>query len=223
MTEMEAVIFDMDGVLADSNHAHLRSWREVAAAMGLSFGEAEFRRTLGRTSREVIALIWGGSLSEAEVAALDARKEAVFRRIVDADYPTMPGALALLTALRAAGFRLALGSSAPRENVEQGVERMRLEGVFGAIICGNDVTRGKPDPEIFLTAAQRIGVAPHRCAVIEDAPAGIAAAAAAGMACIALAGTGHTRPALAAADLIVDSLAELTPAVFRRVIAAAQA
>ena len=220
MTINEAVIFDMDGVLVDSNRAHYQSWVEVAAEKGLAYGEAEFQKTLGRTSRELIAQLWGDILSEAEIAELDLRKEAVFRRIVDADYPAMPGSIELLDTLDAAGFRIALGSSAPAENVEQALQRMQLRGRLQAIVSGSEVTRGKPDPEIFLTAADRLGVAPNRCVVVEDAVAGIAAAAAAGMACVGMASTGHTHESLAAADLIVDSLAELTPAVFRRLIAA---
>jgi beta-phosphoglucomutase len=218
----DAAIFDMDGVLVDTYQAHYESWAALARAQGLDFSEADFARTFGCTSREIIAA-WGArkgrDLSEGEIAALDAEKEAAFRRIIAARVPVMPGAMALLEQLRAAGFRLALGSSAPPENVELVMERMRLGGLMDAVVNGRDVTRGKPDPRVFLLAAERLGVPPGRCVVIEDAPVGIAAALAAGMASVGLASTGRTRESLAAADLVIDRLDELSPDRLRRLIA----
>ena len=128
----------------------------------------------------------------------------------------MPGGLELLAGLHAAGFRLALGSSAPPENVELVIERLELGRWLDAVVTGRDVTRGKPDPQVFLLAAERLGVPPARCVVIEDAPVGIAAARAAGMAAVALASTGRTRESLAAADLVIDRLDELSPERLRR-------
>ena len=215
-----AAIFDMDGVLIDSYHAHYESWLEMAREEGLSLTEATFRETFGRTSREVIATVWGAArqFSEAEIAALDWRKEEAFRRIIQRRMPVMPGAVELLRDLSKAGFRLAVGSSAPPENVDAILDGMHLRDRFAAAVTGADVTRGKPDPEVFLTAARRLGVSPGRCVVIEDAPVGIAAATAAGMACVGLASTGRTRELLARASLVVDSLSELSPEVLRKLI-----
>jgi beta-phosphoglucomutase len=218
MGDCYAAIFDMDGVLVDTYQAHYRSWLEMAHAEGLDFGEEEFARTFGRTSREVIAKNWGKDLGNEEIAALDAKKEAAFRRIIEAHMPVMPGAVELLRALGEAGFRLAVGSSGPPENVDMVLDRMNVRGLLGAVVTGRDVTRGKPDPQVFLLAAQRLGVPPRRCAVVEDAPLGIAAAKAAGMAGIGLASTGRTREELKQADLVVDWPAELSPAVLRAVI-----
>jgi beta-phosphoglucomutase len=217
--EALAVIFDMDGVLVDSYRAHYQSWIELAEADGLRVTEAEFAATFGRTSREIVACLWGeGRYSDAEIAELDQRKEAAYRRIVEADFPAMPGAVALLRALRSAGFRLAVGSSGPPENVELVLDRLGTRELFSAIVTGKDVTRGKPDPEVFLIAASRLGVAPANCVVIEDAPAGIAAANAAGMAGVGLTSTGRTPDNLVAADVIVSSLAEISPHLLRRMI-----
>jgi beta-phosphoglucomutase len=216
----EAVIFDMDGVLVDTYHAHFRSWLAMAEAEGLSFTEAQFAPTFGRTSREIIAAFWGdGRYDDAAIAALDAQKEAAFRDLVAADFPAMPGARELLRSLRAAGFALAVGSSGPPENVELALDRLGCGELFGAVVTGRDVVRGKPDPQVFLLAAERLGVAPSRCAVVEDAPPGIAAARAAGMCSIGLASTGRTRDELAAARLVVGALAELNPARVRALIA----
>ena len=219
MNHEYAAIFDMDGVLVDTYHAHYRSWLAMAEPEGLKFTEAEFAQTFGRTSREIIATFWGaGRFSEAEIAALDAKKEAAFRRIIAADFPAMPGVHPLLQALRDAGFALAVGSSGPPENVDLVLEKLRARHLFAAIVTGSDVTRGKPDPQVFLIAAARLGMAAERCAVVEDAAPGVAAAQAAGMASIGLTSTGRTRESLTHADLVVGSLQELSPERMRDII-----
>jgi beta-phosphoglucomutase len=219
MDQQPAVIFDMDGVLVDSYRAHLRSWQMVGADVGVEITEPQFAATFGRTSREVIAT-WeiAQGFDEAKIAELDDRKETAFREILAADFPPMPGVHRLLTSLHEAGFALAVGSSAPPENVHQVMERLGAGALFGAVVHGMDVTRGKPDPQVFLVAARRLGIPPGRCAVVEDAPLGIQAAQAAGMTSVGLASTGRTRGQLSAADLVIDSLDELGPEVFRRLI-----
>ena len=214
-----AAIFDMDGVLVDTYHAHFKSWLQMAESEGLHFTEAEFAPTFGRTSREIIAHFWGGGRYDGrEIAALDDRKEEAFRRIIAADFPAMAGVHELLGELRRSGFALAVGSSGPPENIELVMERLRTRATFGAVVTASDVTRGKPDPQVFLIAAERLDVPPGRCVVIEDAAPGVTAAQAAGMASAGLASTGRTRESLAAADLVVDSLAELSAEVLRELI-----
>jgi beta-phosphoglucomutase len=114
MNDSLAAIFDMDGVLVDTYHAHYRSWLEMAESEGLHFTEAQFALTFGRTSREIIAHFWGKDRCDpAHIAELDRQKEAAFRRIIEADFPAMPGARELLAALHESGFKLAVGSSGP--------------------------------------------------------------------------------------------------------------
>lgn len=219
MTRSYAAIFDMDGVLVDTYHAHYQSWLAMAAAEGFSFTEEEFAKTFGRTSREIIAHFWGrGRLSDEEIAAMDEQKEAAFRRIIAEKFPAMPGAVELLESLHQAGFALAVGSSGPPENVELVVDKLGVRNLLGAVVTGRDVTRGKPDPEVFLLAAKRLGVAPACCVVVEDAPAGIEAARRAGMAGVGLASTGRTPEDLAAADLVAERLDELSPEKLRELI-----
>jgi beta-phosphoglucomutase len=219
MSEKYAAIFDMDGVLADTYHAHFQSWLMMAHRAGLTFSEAEFAPTFGRTSREIIAHFWGrGSCDDARIAAMDAEKEKAFRDIIENDFPAMPGVHKLLANLHAAGWKLAVGSSGPPENVEMTLDRLGNRGLFGAIVTGSDVKRGKPDPQVFLLAAERLGASPSRCVVIEDARPGIAAARAAGMAAVGLVSTGRTREELAAADLVVNSLNEISPEILGEVI-----
>jgi beta-phosphoglucomutase len=215
----DAVIFDMDGVLIDTYQDHLESWRQTAREKGLTLSDHDFARTFGCTSREVIAMLWGSAVAEEDIAAFDFQKEELFRRMIAESMPTMPGAMALLEQLRRAGLRLALGSSAPPESVDLVVERMGLGRFLDATVTGRDVTHGKPDPQVFLLAAQRMDMVPARCVVIEDAPVGIAAARAAGMAAVGVASTGRTRESLAHADLVVDRLDELSPERLRGVIA----
>jgi beta-phosphoglucomutase len=214
--EPAAVIFDMDGVLIDSYHAHLQSWQEAARVEQLEITEEQFATTFGKTSRESIRLLWDDRhFTGQQIQDFDHRKEAAFRRIIAARFPLMPGAWELLDSLHQAGFLLAIGSSGPPENVDQVLDKLAIRPLLSAVVTGADVTRGKPDPQVFLTAAQRLRVSPDRCVVVEDAALGIEAAHAAGMRAIGLASTGRTRQSLAAAELVVDRLGEINSATIR--------
>ncbi|MGC1274973.1 MAG: HAD family phosphatase, partial [Planctomycetaceae bacterium] len=176
-----AVIFDVDGVLIDSYAPHYQSWREIAAGFDVDYTEAQFATGFGRTSREIVAEQWNRpDLTPEQIRAIDDAKETAYRRLVADDFPAMAGAGDLVAALHAAGFRIAVGSSGPPENVDLAIEKLGLSPYLGGKVTGRDVTRGKPDPQIFLRAAEKLGVPPARCAVVEDAPAGVAAAKAAG-------------------------------------------
>jgi beta-phosphoglucomutase len=212
MSHEFAVIFDMDGVLVDSYHAHARSWQVMAAEWGRTMTPAQFDATFGQTSREIIAALWPEAEYDAEeIADMDARKEAAFREIFARDFRPMPGVDRLLLGLFEAGVPMAVGSSGPPENVDLVLGLLGKRPWFSGVITGMDVTRGKPDPQVFLLAAQRLGVPPGRCVVVEDAPLGILAAKAAGMASVGLASTGRSRWMLAGADLVIDTLEALSP------------
>lgn len=213
------VIFDMDGVLVDSYQAHWESWRLMADEIGQSLTEQQFAATFGRTSREIIAAHWGADLlSAAQISAFDERKEHLYRELVEHAFPAMDGAADLIRQLATAGFRMAIGSSGPPENVALVIQRLGIGDVLQSRVTGRDVSRGKPDPEVFLKGAERLGLAPSQCAVVEDAPVGITAANAAGMASIALVSTGHTRESVEHARMIVMSLRELSPESIARLI-----
>lgn len=219
MSPKLGVIFDVDGVLVDSYEAHYESWQRLGREVGIEMSLQQFVETFGRTSREIIADFWPDRAGDpAEVAAMDARKEVLYREIVAASFPAMDGAAELIDALDADGFLIAAGTSGPPENVALCLERLGRRDKFSAVVTARDVTRGKPDPEVFLVAAQRLGLPAECCTVIEDAPAGVAAAKAAGMTCIGLASRGRTPLDLAAADLVVDSLRAITPDVIRSLV-----
>jgi beta-phosphoglucomutase len=205
-----AVIFDVDGVLVDSYQAHYKSWLQMFAEHDVSFTEQDFRGTFGRTSRDIIAALYGEVLSEAEMELWDDRKESLYRDIIRESFPAIDGAGELLDALHAAGFLLGVGSSGPPENIALTLECIGRANLFDAVVTRIDVTRGKPDPQVFQIAGERLDAEPGQCVVVEDAPAGIEAANRAGMASVALIGTA-TRAELSHAKLVVDSLRELTP------------
>jgi beta-phosphoglucomutase len=212
-----AVIFDVDGVLVDSYHAHFASWKALYLELDRDYTEAAFAADFGRTSRDILRRTLGDGLSDARIRELDERKEALYRERLRQHFPAIDGAAELIDALAADRFLLAVGSSAPLENIALSLEKLGKAETFSAIVTGADVTRGKPDPQVFLLAAERLGVSPKSCAVIEDAVHGIEAARRAGMAGIALTGTA-TREQFTSADLVVDSLRELSPPVVRNLI-----
>jgi beta-phosphoglucomutase len=216
MSEL-AVIFDMDGVLVDSYDAHFQSWQQFYGELGVEYSESAFAADFGRTGRDILRHRLDPKLTDTQVLELDGRKEMVYREILRERFPAMDGAEDLIDALADDGFRLAVGSSGPPENVRLTLEKLRNGKRIAATVTGADVTRGKPDPQVFVLAAERLGVRPASCAVVEDAIHGVEAAKRAGMVALALTGT-TPREQLAAADLVVDSLRELSPARIRHLI-----
>lgn len=205
-----AVIFDVDGVLVDSYQAHYDAWLATCGELGIPLSEEDFVRTFGRTNADIFELLCPGRFTADDANAIGIRKEQAYRELFAAAPKLIPGGVALIESLLAEKFRVAFGSSGPPENVLFHVDLLGVAGRLDAVITGADVTRGKPDPQVFLMAADRMGVPPAQCAVIEDAAAGVEAANRAGMTSIALVGT-TTREKLSHARLVVDSLAELTP------------
>ncbi len=212
------VIFDMDGVLVDSYRAHFQSWRETAQNRGLDMTEENFAATFGRTSRDIIEYLWPDYAKEANIPQWDAEKEAAYRRIIHDDFPEMQGAGDLLRDLHESGFELAIGSSGPPENVNVVLECLPAGNLISASVNGSQVSHGKPHPEVFLKAADKLNLPPDCCAVVEDAPAGLEAAHRAEMAAIAITGTASRDKLEARADMVVNSLKELSSDVIARVI-----
>lgn len=216
MANMYGLIFDMDGVLIDSAEPHWQSWRRLAGELGCELSEEGFTQTFGRQNRDIIPFFFGHD-DEPTIRRLGDRKEELYREIIRDRIPAMDGAVDLVRACHDAGFALAIGSSGPPENINLVLQGLQIEPLFRAVITSKQVTCGKPDPQVFNLAAAGLGISTDRCAVIEDAPAGVEAALSAGAAAIALTGT-HPPEALVAAHRVVSSLRELSPASIRNLI-----
>lgn len=209
MPEIAAVIWDMDGVLADTAPHHLLAWQETFAKRGINFTEADFKRGFGIRNDAIIKNTLGEQLTPDEIETIARGKEATFRRIIGKDVKPLPGALELLQALYDQGIRMAIASSTTIKNIRLIIGSLGIKKYFKAVVTGHDVTEGKPSPLVFLLAAKRLGAEPKNCIVFEDAVAGVKAAKSAGMYCVAVANT-HPREKLKEADLIVETLEMVT-------------
>lgn len=213
-----AVIWDVDGVLIDSAEQHRQAWHAMARENGFPYTDADFWETFGMRNGDIIPRVFGVS-EPARVAALGERKEVIYRELLARQAAALPGAVELMAALHAAGYRQALGSSAPEENIRAIVRLLDIGPYLDATVSGETVARGKPAPDIFLAAADALGVAPARCLVIEDAPAGVAAAHAGGMRALAVRRAGQPdAPGLEAAERVVDSLRDVDVALVDRIV-----
>ncbi len=205
-------IFDWDGVIIDSSAQHERSWELLADEIGKPLPEGHFKRGFGKKNERIIPDL--GWASEAgDVHRLSLRKEELYRELVRRDgVKPLRGARELLMMLQEAGIPCAVGSSTHRENIETICEITGLRSYFAVVVAAEDVSHGKPDPEVFLKGSEKIGVAPGRCIVFEDALVGLQAARAGGMKCVGVATTEGLETLEGKADLAVESLAFLTMA-----------
>lgn len=215
---MIGAIFDWDGVIIDSSRHHEESWNRLARETGRVLPEGHFLKGFGMKNEVIIPGILAWTEDEAEIKALSLRKEVIYRDIIrEWGLKPLPGVRTFLERLSDAGIPRVIGSSTHRLNITASLELLGLAGFFSRdascdlLVTAEDVSRGKPDPEVFLKAAARIGIPPAQCVVFEDAPMGIDAALAGGMRAIGVAGT-HGGQVLAKAHRIVARLDELSPA-----------
>ena len=214
-----AVIWDVDGVLIDSGEQHRRAWEQLAREEGLPYSDAAFWATFGMRNADIFPRMFGVSGPPERIVALGDRKEAIYRALLAEDAAPLPGAKELLAALHAAGYRQALGSSAPPANLEAIIGLLGIASFLDAIVSGEQVAQGKPAPDIFLAAAERLDLPPPHCLVIEDAPAGVAAAHAGEMRCLAVRRAGQPdAPGLDVADALVDALTDASVALVDRLL-----
>lgn len=210
--DLLGAVFDWDGIIIDSAAQHEEAWAVLAEELGKPLAEDFFRSTFGMRNEQIIPDFtpWAEPGEHAKIAELALQKEAVYRDIVRRDgIAPLPGVVTLLKALNAAGVPCSVGSSTPLKNIETIIEVIGLSDQFQAISGAEDVTRGKPAPDIFITAAGKVGRKPEHCIVFEDAHVGIAAGKAAGSKVIAVATT-HPLEELGEADHAVQSLTEVS-------------
>ena len=208
-SKVSAVIWDMDGVIADTAPYHLKAWQRVLKKRGVNFTAEDFRHSFGQRNDNIIRKTLGRQISRSEMEAVAAEKEETFRKMVRQNIKPLPGVIELIRLLREQGFRLAIASSGPIENIRLIIQSLGIDDCFQAIVSGYDVTESKPSPQGFLLAAQKLGVEPEECVVIEDAITGVAACKSAGTHCIAVTNT-NPRDSLSEADVIVDTMEEVT-------------
>lgn len=204
-----AVLWDVDGVLVDSNAAHFAAFRALGDQAGTPVTTHQLQATFGLHNRAIMPMLFGAHLTEAEITRLSLLKEDLYRQRARTELSAIPGAVALVHAVASAGGLQAVGSSGPRLNVDLALSLMDLRRFMGAVITGDDVAAAKPAPDIFLAGARALGIPPGRCVVVEDAPAGVAAARAAGMAVLAVT-TSTTADRLSAATRVVSSPLSVT-------------
>lgn len=212
-----AIVWDMDGVLVDTGEFHFRAWCRILGELGKDLSREEFLERFGMKSVDILRETLGDRSPE-ELRVLAARKEGYYREEIGGNVKPLPGVRTILESLQRAGFRQALASSAPRMNIDLILEAVGIRPFFDAVVSGDEVRAGKPDPEIFLEASRRIGVDPPACVVIEDAIPGVVAAKGAGMHCVAVTNS-HAADDLSAADIIVDSLEHLSPGMLEKLLA----
>jgi beta-phosphoglucomutase family hydrolase len=210
----KAVLWDLDGTLVDSEEFHWLSWRDTLREEGIEITYQQFLSSFGQRNDRILPQWLGDDADPERIRRIGDAKEREYRRLVEErGLQALPGAEQWLKRLRAQGWKQAIASSAPRENVDAMLRALHLAQYFDATVSAEDVTHGKPHPEVFLKAAEKVGVAAERCVVVEDAEAGIEAAKNGGMRSIGVSRNGRLD-----ADLVVKSLADLPADAFDRLV-----
>lgn len=205
---LQAVLWDMDGVIVDTYEGHYVSWKQSLEEVGQPFDEDTFRRTFGMNNRLIMATVFGRELEEDFIQKVSNRKEEIFRRDIKGKVQTLPGVLDWLERFKIMNLKQAVASSAPQANIDALLTELQIRDYFKAEAAGSTL-KGKPDPAVFLLASKLLGVDPHNCLVIEDSIAGVEAAKRAGCQCVAVLTTNQASE-LSRADLIVKDLSVFT-------------
>ena len=205
-----AVLFDMDGVIVDSNPHHKLAFQAFLKKYNRSLTDDELKtHVYGRTNQEGMPYIFGRTLAAAELAALADEKEALFRKLYRADIRPVAGLVPFLQALKGRRVPMAVGTSAPSANLDFVLDSLDIRSYFDALLDSTFVSRGKPDPEIYLKAAAELGMPPSQCIVIEDSLAGVQAGLDAGAKVVGITTT-HTAEELANTHLVIQNFEGLT-------------
>jgi HAD superfamily hydrolase (TIGR01509 family) len=203
---IRALIFDMDGVLADTAPYHMEAWRRLCAELGHPISDAIVRETFGQTNDVIVPKLLGAG---ADVGVYGDRKEALYREVSRGRLQPYRHVDRALRAAKARGFRLAVGTSGPLANVQFLAQELAIADCFDRIVDRSQFEHGKPAPDVFLEAARQLSAAPRDCAVFEDSVHGLRAARAAGMLVIGVVGTHDERTLAQYADVIVSDFLDL--------------
>jgi len=220
MDERRAVLWDMDGTLIDSEELHWRSWQETLAREGVSISREQFLSSFGQRNDSILPRWLGAAATPERVERIAGAKEDLYRNLIRRNgVSPLPGVADWVRRLHQGGWLQVIASAAPRANIMTVLEALSATHIFQGIVSAEDVHHGKPDPEVYLVAAARAGVAPDRCIVVEDAVAGVQGAHNAGMKSIGVSRDGKHLPA----DVVVSSLELLKPSTFEALLDSAAA
>src|SRR5262249_51086808 len=215
MKVSRAVLWDMDGTLIDSEEFHWISWRDTLAKEGIVITREQFLSSFGQRNDSILPRWLGAASSPERIERIGNAKEELYRSLITRNgISPLPGVAHWVRQLHQEGWPQAVASAAPRANIDAVLEALSATHIFQGIVSAEDVHRGKPDPEVYVTAASRVGVPPERCIVVEDAVAGVEGARRAGMRSIGVSRDGKNLPA----DLVVRSLELLAPDAFEKLL-----
>ncbi len=205
---LHAVLWDMDGVIVDTFDAHYLSWQQTFDELSQPFDLETFRKTFGMNNRLILTTVFERDLSEKFIQRVSDRKEELFRSGIKGSARLLPGVADWLKRFADLGVRQAVASSAPQANIDALLDELGVRDYFQAEAAGATL-KGKPDPAVFLLAAQQLGAEPSHCLVIEDSISGVEAAHRGGMKCIAVQTTNPAEK-LRGANLVVKDLTGFT-------------
>lgn len=207
---IRAVIFDMDGVLVDSEPFHHRAYNAIFARYGVRIGKEEYSRVWTNGGIPLARAVKQYRIPE-DVETVKRRKDRVYLQFVEKEMKLRPGALSFLKRLKKGGFPLALATASRKSSVRKILRRFKLQKYFDVVLCSEDVKRNKPAPDLYLKASERLGIPPGQCLVIEDALKGLLSAKAAGCVCIMVPNRYSRGADFSRADLVVNSFSRITP------------
>ena len=217
MSVSRAVLWDMDGTLIDSEEFHWISWRDTLTKEGIAITHEQFLSTFGTRNDSILRQWLGSTATPERMERIANAKEELYRDLIRRNgILPLPGVAHWVRRLHQEEWLQAVASAAPRANIVTVLEALSATHIFQGIVSAEDVHRGKPDPEVYVTAAARVGVSPDRCIVVEDAVAGVKGARSAGMRSIGVNHTGAHLPA----DVVVKSLELLNPDAFDKLLEA---
>jgi beta-phosphoglucomutase len=218
MSDIRAVLWDMDGTLIDSEKFHWISWRDTMAAEGIVISHEQFLSSFGQRNDSILPRWLGAATTPERIEKIGNAKEELYRQLIrQHGISPLPGVAHWVRQLHEDGWLQVIASAAPRANIDAVLKALSATHIFQGIVSADDVHRGKPDPEVYLVAAARVGASPDRCIVVEDAAAGVEGARRAGMRSIGVSRGGKHLPA----DVVVQSLESLDTDTFEKLLESA--
>jgi len=210
MNQFKAAIFDMDGVIVDNQLYHMKSWATFCQKHNIPFNESNYRaKYFGKTNHDIFRELVGSKLTDEQIDLLAEEKEHLYRDIYK-DYITpVKGLIPFFESLKASGIKIAVATSAPTSNLDFTIDSLKIRSLFDVIVDSSMITRGKPDPEIYLKAAKQLGIKPAECVVFEDSISGINSGHNAGMMVVALITT-HSLNELPKTPIAIKDFTEIS-------------